>query len=216
VVARQAVRRLQGAIADAGLGTPPARTGVRFGTGPNHIILRPPTAAESSSYPQLSYAESYLLTVAPYRINIVASTPRGLLCAAQTLAQMIERGEIPGCSIVDWPTESFRAFHFTVNPDMYRDRRIYPALIEAAARLKYNAVIVQFQSTIELARHPEAVRAQGVVSQAEVRRWVARARSYGMEISCFRGRHAPRRDLDPALPLKRGRPPVSDRLLVRD
>lgn len=182
VVGRQAVRRVQTALAEAGLGTPRARIGVRFGTGPDHIILRPPTAAEAAAHPQLSGPESYLLIVAPYRVNIVATTPRGLFCGAQTLTQMIGGATIPGCRIVDWPTESFRAFHFTVNPDMYRDPRIYPVLIEAAGRLKYNTVIVQFQSTIELARHPEAVRAQGVVSQAEVRRWVARARSYGMEI----------------------------------
>lgn len=181
-VVRKAMARLRGAVVACGLPAPPARIGSRLAKGAGHIVLRPPTPAELAAQPKLAEPEGYLLTVAPYRISLVAGTPRGLFCAAQTLAQMISGASVPACRIQDWPLEKVRALHFTVNPDAFADERIYPALIEAAARLKFNTVVVQFQSTIELRKHPEAVRSTGVVSQATVRRWVALARSYGMEI----------------------------------
>lgn len=182
LVGHKAALRVQQAAQDAGLGNLPARLGPSHATGDNHIVLRPPTPAEQAAQPHLADAEGYLLKVRPTRVELVSSTPRGLFCAAQTLAQMLTGPTVPGCLIADWPSEAFRALHFTVNPDMYRDPRIYPALIELAARLKYNAIIVQFQSTVELQKHPEAVRQTGVVSQATVRQWVALAKSYGMEI----------------------------------
>lgn len=181
-VGRKAALRVQQAAQAAGLGKLPCRLGPARAAGPGHIVLRPPTPAESAAQPHLGEAESYLLRVQETRIELVSNTPRGLLCAAQTLAQMLTRPAVPGCDIADWPSQPFRALHFTVNPDMYRDPRIYPALIEMAARLKYNAIIVQFQSTVQLQRHPEAVRDVGVVSQATVRQWVALAKAYGMEI----------------------------------
>ncbi|HEX2986962.1 MAG TPA: glycoside hydrolase family 20 zincin-like fold domain-containing protein, partial [Chloroflexota bacterium] len=127
-VQQQAVARIQQAAVTAGLTPLVHRVGSRFAVGANHIVLRPPNTAERGLYPELTTkAEAYLLTVTSYRVNVVALTSRGLFCAAQTLAQMLQSPSLDGCTIVDWPLQQFRAVHFTVNPGMYRDERIYPA-----------------------------------------------------------------------------------------
>ncbi len=146
---------------------PVERMGKLDGIG--HRILFLIAGRDNSLYPQLSSAadgldrapaavrdQAYVLEVTPDQVLAVADTPQGLYYAAQTLRQLLTNdGDIPCCTITDWPTYRYRG----VMLDISRFR--VPTLdslferIERLAALKINVFQLYTEHTFASRRHPE-------------------------------------------------------------
>ena len=69
---------------------------------------------ESISEARLNENEAYRLTVDKAGVHIEAVTERGVWNARQTLRQLTQKGRIPCCRIVDWPSFRVRGWMMDV------------------------------------------------------------------------------------------------------
>lgn len=102
--------------------------------------------------------EGYLLEVINEQIIISARSVAGLFYGCQTLAQLLEDSRdqnvpIPGCRITDFPNNDYRgvlivlAHHLSVGNYYYR-------IIDQLARIKVNAIILQFEDKLRFRKAP--------------------------------------------------------------
>ncbi len=103
--------------------------------------------------------ESCLLQITPTQATIVSPTPRGLLYGCQTLLQMVQSDHagqqkyLPVARIVDYPQLAFRGLHVCIFPNT--ELAAIRQAILLAARYKYNAVVIEFWSSLQSKSHPE-------------------------------------------------------------
>lgn len=107
--------------------------------------------------PDRNAEESYGIDINDRHATLFARTPRGLLYASQTFLQLISASNpktVPAVSIRDYPQLPFRAVHLCVFPNTE-----LPAIRQAillAARNKYNAVVIEFWSSLKSKKRPES------------------------------------------------------------
>lgn len=138
-------------------------------TGPriNLVLTQSPQAAtwreqhptHSNWKPDRNPDEAYGLEITDRDATLFARTPRGLIYACQTLLQLVTPAEapndksLPAVSIRDYPQLPFRAVHLCIFPNTE-----LPAIRQAillAARNKYNAVVLEFWSSLQSKKRPE-------------------------------------------------------------
>src|SRR5699024_4812689 len=96
--------------------------------------------------------EGYILKVKDGQVSISARTQAGLFYGCQTLSQLLSdardgRIKIPSCKIIDYPDISYRAVHLDLKHHM-NTMNSYYKIIDRLARLKVNAVIVEFEDKL--------------------------------------------------------------------
>lgn len=128
--------------------------------------------------------EAYLLEVGLGGTVIVAKTPRGLLHGARTLLQLVTGGgsgpkALVGAQIVDYPQLSFRGLHICIFPDT--ELEIVRRQILAAARFKYNAVALEFWSSLKSKRRPETAY-ENAYTPDQIRPLIQLGRSLQLEM----------------------------------
>lgn len=110
--------------------------------------------------PERNADEAYGLDVSDREAFIFARSPRGLLYGCQTLLQLVTAGEggktmgFAAAKVRDYPQLPFRAVHLCIFPNTE-----LPAIRQAillAARYKYNAVVIEFWSSLKSRKRPES------------------------------------------------------------
>jgi hypothetical protein len=106
--------------------------------------------------------EAYRLVVSEKDIAITGRGQAGITAGLQTLAQLAADGALPCCEIEDAPDVAFRAAHICYH--LVRENLAYNtpnfesvlAHIDELAALKYNALLVEFESLFPFRRNPLA------------------------------------------------------------
>jgi hypothetical protein len=129
--------------------------------------------------------EAYLLEVSDSEAVLLADSPRGLLYGVQTLLQLVRADgsgqgmELAGARIVDYPQLSFRGIHICVFPNT--ELVAVRQAILLAARFKYNAVVIEFWSSLQSAKRPETAYG-GAYTPAQIRPLIELGRALHMEM----------------------------------
>lgn len=108
------------------------------------------TLAQNQDLP--SSSEGYILEIRNGKITITSRGKAGLFYGCQTLAQLIEDSkdqevDIPSLRITDYPDVPYRAVHFDIKYHLDTHRYYYEAM-DRLARLKVNAIIVEFEDKL--------------------------------------------------------------------
>ena len=97
--------------------------------------------------------EGYKLVVKDRQITITSRGEAGLFYGCQTVGQLLEDAhdqeiDIPSCSITDYPDVPYRAVHFDIKYHLDTDHYYYD-VIDRLARIKVNAIIVEFEDKLK-------------------------------------------------------------------
>jgi len=99
--------------------------------------------------------ELYDLTIETYTILINAQTKRGVFNGIQTLLHMLNteaaRFYFPGAKIHDYPTIKNRALYLSLTDDL----GYFKEIIDKAAFLKFNTLIIRVDDMVKYDSHPE-------------------------------------------------------------
>lgn len=130
--------------------------------------------------------EGYRLEISNDEVVIVAKEVAGLFYGCQTLQQLIEDArdqhiDIPACKIVDFPELSFRAVHLDLKHHLETGDNYY-RMIDRLARIKVNAIIVEFEDKLRYRKAP-LVGASNAISVEEFAAITRYARERNIEIN---------------------------------
>ena len=134
--------------------------------------------------------EGYAIVVRPEHVLVASKDRRGMVCAALTLRQLLSRGEIPCCNIVDYPSMPMRICHMQVpaltvqgwnlfewrtvqKPDLYERFRnmtdflpILEHMTAMALEHKMNGVMIDLCNVFRFRSHPQMALPQAVPLEA--------------------------------------------------
>lgn len=102
--------------------------------------------------------EGYSLVVENKQVMIKARKDAGLFYGIQTLLQLLEDARdqqvnIPACSITDYPEIAYRAVHLDLKHHLDATRYYYD-MIDRLAKLKVNAIVVEFEDKLRYRKAP--------------------------------------------------------------
>ena len=132
-------------------------------------------------------AEGYVLRVAPSGVSLVGRDDRGVYYAAQSLAQLFERGEggVPVVSAVtvrDWPALAVRGIHVWGFGSGATVDDVKRTIHRIAARFKLNTFVFGGSFTMfHWKSHPEIRKAPGGVTMEQLADIAQCARDHFME-----------------------------------
>lgn len=116
------------------------------------------TLALSGSADLPKSPEGYIMEIKAGQVFIHARTEAGLFYGCQTLLQLLHdahdrKTTIPPCKIKDYPDISYRAVHLDLKHHMDSISYYYD-MIDRLARIKVNAVIVEFEDKLRYENTP--------------------------------------------------------------
>jgi len=129
--------------------------------------------------------EGYLLQIDSHKAVVLAGSRRGLVYGCQTLLQLVRPGpegkakQLLGARIVDYPQLSFRGVHICIFPNT--ELAAVRQMILLAARFKYNAVVIEFWSSLQSKKRPETAY-EHAYSPEQIRPLVRLGHALGMEM----------------------------------
>lgn len=135
--------------------------------------------------PPRNAPEGYLLEVGPSGAVVLAGSQRGLVYGCQTLLQLVaaapdgEGKQLVGVRIADYPQLAFRGVHICIFPST--ELAAVRQMILLAARFKYNAVVIEFWSSLKSKKHPETAYASAYTPE-QIRPLVELGHALGMEM----------------------------------
>ncbi|MGN6494761.1 MAG: family 20 glycosylhydrolase [Agriterribacter sp.] len=149
-------------------------------SGKGVITLEVTNAAASDSH------EGYILTIKDGAVNIRARHAAGVFYGCQTLLQLLEdarsqRIVIPACIITDKPDIPYRAVHLDMKYHV-DNMNYYYRMIDRLARIKVNAVIIEFEDKLRY-RQADKVGSGNSVSIDEFAALTRYAKDRFIEIS---------------------------------
>jgi len=134
--------------------------------------LYPPLAKLAKSLARAPHNvrdQAYALKVTKDEIVAVATSPRGLYYAAQTLRQLLtSRAEIPCVRITDWPTYIHRGVMLDISRFKVPTLDTLLERVERLASLKINCFQLYTEHTFAFRRHPEIGRNCGSITAEDV------------------------------------------------
>jgi hexosaminidase len=103
--------------------------------------------------------EGYVLEIKDNQVIINARAQSGLFYGCQTLLQLLEDArdqqvKIPACRITDYPDIAYRAIHLDLKHHVDAVGYYYK-MMDRLARIKVNAVIVEFEDKLRYRKAPE-------------------------------------------------------------
>lgn len=130
--------------------------------------------------------EGYILEVKEDQIVITGKTEAGLFYGCQTLLQLLEDARdqqipIPTCRITDYPGLPYRAIHWDLKYHLDAGHYYYQ-MIDRLARIKVNAIIVEFEDKLRYKKAP-LVGADHAISIEEFAAITRYAKNRHIEIS---------------------------------
>ena len=147
-------------------------------------LLRLPQEARSSnvvcSRDTALGNEEYRIDITRQDVTVAAATRRGFLHALSTLRQLRDGPCLPIGSIADRPRLAMRGIQLMFECFRQLDIDGVLALLDTAAKLKLNTVLLEFGDRFPFERHA-AIRAPSAFSRAEVQCMVDHAQANGIE-----------------------------------
>ncbi len=103
-----------------------------------------------------SSSEGYILVIKDDQVTISSRGEAGLFYGCQTLLQLLEDAhdqqiEVPACKITDYPEIAYRAVHWDLKYHLDHEFYYYQ-LIDRFARIKVNAIMVEFEDKLRYRR----------------------------------------------------------------
>ncbi|MFV2066443.1 MAG: glycoside hydrolase family 20 zincin-like fold domain-containing protein [Pirellulales bacterium] len=135
--------------------------------------------------PPRNAEEGYLLEVGSHEAVLFAESQRGLVYGCQTLLQLVRQGpegkgkQFLGARIADSPQLGFRGVHICIFPNT--ELAAVRQMILLAARFKYNAVVIEFWSSLKSKKRPETAY-ENAYSPEQIRPLVRLGHALGMEM----------------------------------
>jgi hexosaminidase len=117
--------------------------------------------------------EGYILEISDKRVMIEALTQAGLFYGIQTLEQLLEDSndeliEIPSCRITDFPEIAYRAIHLDLKHHLDAGHYYY-SIIDRLAKIKINAVIIEFEDKLRYRQAPLVGAAHAISDRKSTR-----------------------------------------------
>jgi hexosaminidase len=130
--------------------------------------------------------EGYMLEIATKQVVIKAVSREGLFYGIQTFDQLLEDAMdqqilIPACRITDYPEVAYRAVHLDLKHHLDAGHYYY-SLIDRLAKIKVNAIIVEFEDKLRYRNSP-VVGAPDAISIEEFAAISRYAKERNIEIS---------------------------------
>ncbi|HSE35662.1 MAG TPA: beta-N-acetylhexosaminidase, partial [Blastocatellia bacterium] len=131
--------------------------------------------------------EGYVLDAGSQRIIIAARSGEGLFYGAQTLRQLIRRGEsnqakVPALSIRDWPAMRWRGVHDDISRGPVPTLDYMKKQIRTCAAYKLNLFSLYIEHVFDYQSHPLIGPKEGSLNAAEVKELVQYAKRYYVTI----------------------------------
>jgi len=129
--------------------------------------------------------EGYLLEIGPHEAVLFAESQRGLVYGCQTLLQLVaptpegKEKQFLGAQIADYPQLGFRGVHICIFPNT--ELASVRQMILLAARFKYNAVVIEFWSSLESKKRPETAY-DNAYTPEQIRPLVRLGHALGLEM----------------------------------
>lgn len=99
-------------------------------------------------------AEGYILDTKGDTIDIIGADRRGLIYGLERFLQLIVEGQIPSCTIEDYPFMEVRGAHFGLPPR--EEIPFFKRLIRyVLAPMGYNTIFLEFAGGMRFDRHPK-------------------------------------------------------------
>lgn len=129
--------------------------------------------------------ESYMLTVSPNGMTLVAGHEAGLQRGIMTVVQMLEEarpdGLIPCCRLVDWPRLTMRGIHIDLAREMEYRHDYLLKIVERLAYLKMNTLHLYLEGAFAFEHAPE-IRPPGAMTPDEAKELCNVAHRFGIHI----------------------------------
>jgi hexosaminidase len=111
-------------------------------------------------------SEGYILIIKDKKISITSRGEAGLFYGCQTLGQLLEDShdqltDIPPCKITDYPGVPYRAIHLDIRFHLDAGH-FYYRLIDRLAKIKINAIIVEFEDKLRYNKAPQVGAANAI------------------------------------------------------
>lgn len=131
--------------------------------------------------------EGYALYATGERVICAARTAQGLFYGAQTLRQLIDRGEharatCPAVAIKDWPTMRWRGVHDDISRGPVPTLDYMKRQIRTCAAFKLNMFSLYIEHTFDYQKHPLIAPKEGALTADEIRQLVEYGRRYYVTI----------------------------------
>ena len=131
--------------------------------------------------------EGYALYANVERVIIASRTGQGLFYGAQTLRQLIDRGEgkratCQAVAIKDWPTMRWRGVHDDISRGPVPTLDYMKKQIRTCAAFKLNMFSLYIEHTFDYQKHPLIAPKEGAITAGEVKQLVEYARRYYVTI----------------------------------
>lgn len=130
--------------------------------------------------------EGYVLEINNNQVTINARSEAGLFYGCQTLLQLMtdsrdRRVDIPACKITDYPDIAYRATHLDLKHHLDHIN-YYFEMIDRLARIKVNAVIIEFEDKLRYLNTP-VIGADNAISKEQFTALSRYAHERNIEIS---------------------------------
>ncbi|NOX53077.1 MAG: family 20 glycosylhydrolase [Planctomycetes bacterium] len=135
--------------------------------------------------PPRNAQDGYLLEIDAHEAVVFAESQRGLVYGCQTLLQLVtpasdgKAKQLRGARIVDYPQLPFRGVHICIFPNT--ELAAVRQMILLAARFKYNAVVIEFWSSLKSEKRPETAY-ENAYSPEQIRPLVRLGHALGLEM----------------------------------
>ncbi|HEX8091596.1 MAG TPA: beta-N-acetylhexosaminidase [Blastocatellia bacterium] len=130
--------------------------------------------------------EGYVLDASKGRVLVAARTGQGIFYGAQTLRQLIRRGDnrssVPAVAIKDWPQMRWRGVHDDISRGPVPTLDYMKKQVRTIASFKLNLFSLYIEHVFDYQSHPLFGPKEGSLNAAEVKELVEYARSYYVTI----------------------------------
>jgi hexosaminidase len=131
--------------------------------------------------------EGYVLDANAERVIVAARTAEGVFYGAQTLRQLIHRGEasqavVPSVAIKDWPAMRWRGVHDDISRGPVPTLDYIKKQIRTCAAFKLNLFSLYIEHVFDYQSHPLIGPKEGSLNAAEVRELVQYGNRYHVTI----------------------------------
>lgn len=133
--------------------------------------------------PEGKIDEAYQISVSEKKINISASTEKGLFYGIMSIIQVIDNQEIiPQFSLTDWPDLSVRGISDDISRGQVSTLENFKKIIRNIARYKMNVYMPYMEDVLQLESFPTIGVNRGALSREEVTELVDYASKHYIEV----------------------------------
>lgn len=131
------------------------------------------------------YNQAYNLLITNNKIEINATTEKGLFYGAMSLIQLIEHNstrEIQTLEVYDWPNMELRGISDDISRGQVSNLQNFKRIIDFISRYKMNVFMPYLEDMLQLKSYPSIGKNRGALSNKEVKEIVAYASERYVEV----------------------------------